>query len=98
MYKLRNQQRRTSSFKYLQSLLKQSKSLLQASTESQALAIMSTMRKEAQKAGGQMWSYLRVKFFEPYAACTQAILARVDTICMRVEKLIIRGDQSGVEK
>lgn len=56
------------------------------------------MREESQKAGAEMWSYLKVKFFENYAACAQAILARVDAICMRIAKLIERGNSKDTVK
>ncbi len=44
-----------------------------------------------------MWSYLKVKFFEGYAACAQGILARIDTVCMRITKMIDK-DKVGSNK
>ena len=54
------------------------------------------MRTECGKVGAGMMFNLQLNFFANYSAVVQAVVARVDTIGMRLEKLLER-ELSGKE-
>ena len=98
LYKVRNQQRRTPSFKHLQAVLKLSRTLLAtggALTAQEISARLGKVRGECLKVGAGMWFNLGLNFFASYSAVVQAGVARIEIIAMRLSKLMERDHSSG---
>ena len=65
------------------------------------LAQIGKLRKECGKVGAGLMFNLQLNFFANYSAVVQAGVARVDTIVMRLEKLLdreVNGKEEGPKK
>ena len=84
---MRNQQRRTPSFRHLQAVLKLSRTLLSLGgslTAQDILRHLAKLRAECLKVGTGMMFNLGLNFFASYSAVVEAGVARVDIIAMRI--------------
>lgn len=95
MYKIKNQQRRTTSFQQLQGIAKKLSSLLKQGSTLEQTAICATLtkiRSEIGKAGFAMMFNLKLNFFANYSVVIQAILSRIDTTSERLVKMMRKAE------
>ncbi|CDW72072.1 UNKNOWN [Stylonychia lemnae] len=83
MYKIKNQQRNTLSFKHIQGVKRLSSKFLKEGKnmpKDELFELINKIRSEAQKAGQYIHGNLKLNFFANYSAILQGLLSRIDII------------------